>query len=94
MDSALLSRLDELMSGTVEPQDAPEFALVKAYTRALVGETLITIFLDMDAEMSYYKEDEYAMFLFGYAIGQKDYLDSIGGLDLSKFKKDDDENLH
>ena len=87
-------RMQELISGEATPEDQGEFALIKAYQRGEDGEPLINICIDMKEQIDYYTEYEYSMFILGYAIGQKDYLDKIDGLDLSKFKKDDDEPLH
>jgi len=88
------ARLNELIAGGDTPGDEGEVAFLNAYTRASDGESLIVICLDLKNQFDYYKEYEYAMFIMGYAIGQKDLLDRVDGLDLSNVNKDDDESLH
>ena len=90
----VFKRIEELINGVAEPQDSAEYALVKAYTRGEGGEPLINICIDMKEEMPYYKEAEFEMFILGFAMGQKDYQDKVGGLDLTKFMKDDNDTTH
>jgi hypothetical protein len=87
-------RIDQLISGAVKAENAGEFALVKSYTRAHNGQSLMNLIIDMAQEIDYYGMEEYEMFILGYALGQKDFLDKINGLDLSRISKNEDEETH
>jgi len=89
-----LKRLEKLINAETHPENPAEYALVKAYVRAAGGEPLINICIDIQEEINYYKIEEFEHFVLGYAMGQKDFLDKLDGLDLSKIKKDDDETIH
>lgn len=87
------SRIKELLDGA-EPEDNAEEVFRKTFLKASTGEPLINICIDDKGEMDYYGLYELQMFAMGYAIGQKDFLDKLGGLDLSKIKRDDNEEIH
>lgn len=91
---SIYERWQKLINGEIEPESMGDFALAKAYLRAAKGDSLMNIVIDMKMEMSHYKEEEFECFIFGYAVGQKDFLDKLGGLDLSRIQRDDDESTH
>ena len=89
-----LKRLQLLINGEEKPETPAEYALVKTYVKALSGEPLINICIDNKDVIDYYEREEYEHFIIGYAMGQKDFLDKLEGLDLTKIERDDDESIH
>ena len=92
--SVTYAKIMQVLNGERKPEDHGEVALLTAFTKAVNGEPLITIMITDKMNMDLYSLEEIQMFLMGYAIGQKDFLDKLGGLDLSKIIKDDDETTH
>lgn len=88
------TRIQELITGKEEPNDVGETTIVDAYQSALQGESLIVVCMQMQDIFEEFKEYEYSMFILGYAMGQKDFLDRLDGLDLEKVIKDDSESYH
>ncbi len=89
-----LNLLEDLINGEQEPDSQGEVAFLNFYQRAVSGDSLLNIILDNAQEVDYYGIDEYELMVLGYAMGQKDFLDRIDGLELERIKKNDDEPLH
>lgn len=88
-----LTSIMEVLNLTRLPEDEAEIALLSAYTKAVGGQTLINICIDERSKIDGYSLEEVQMFILGYALGQKDFLDKIGGLDLTKITKNDNETI-
>lgn len=87
-------RIEQLITGVEEPNDVGETTIIDAYNKGLEGDSLIVVCMTMQDLFEEFQEYEYSMFILGYAMGQKDFLDRVDGLDLSKVIKDDGEQLH
>ena len=70
-----LERLQELLTGDEKPTTNGENYLLIAYERSKIGDTLLNLMEKFPTDYEKLTELQKDMFVLGYALGQKYYLE-------------------
>ena len=89
-----LSRINSLIEGKVAPEGTGELILLDMYAKSLHGEPLVNIIIDEKGSIDKFDSLDLSMLILGYALGQKEYLENEGMVEMDKIIIDGDDTVH
>lgn len=85
-----LARIKELIEGTEPPVETSEIIMLEMYGKSVEGEPLVNILIDEKLSIDKFDKEDLSMFILGYALGQRDYLEDGNENTLNNITDDSD----
>lgn len=79
-------RFEKIIRGDIEPEDRAETLFLLAYTGGLAGDILSNIALSVKYTFDDFDKNELLYFMFGYMMGQKDFIETFDDYEEAKTK--------